>query len=190
MFINWTLCHPIRQTHHLEKGQWQSLQTTVKPKKAYGLSYTWSSTWLTEKMPEVPNQWKVAKKTNGPRAAPLVHDKLAHETLNHTHSKIISWFRAEFRDVMKHMEKLGNTQSHESCPHYSNGKTIIAPFKQDEQNRYALLGAVSSDTTGQISPADKKKKKIQLLVNACSGWSDVQTMKSKSGAGNAIIQRR
>lgn len=80
-------------------------------------------------------------------------------------------------------------QSHKSCPPCSDGKAIRAPFEQNEQNRYSLLEAVSSDTTGPIPLADTDGNKyIQIVVGACSGCSDVQIMKKTSGARDAIIR--
>lgn len=50
------------------------------------------------------------------------------------------------------------------------------------------MEAVSSDTTGPIAPSDVYGKHfIQVLVDACSGWSDVQIMGKHSDAGTVII---
>lgn len=53
----------------------------------------------------------------------------------------------------------------------------------------ALLEAVSSDTKGPIIPADPEGNKfIQILVDACSGWTDIQMMHKKSEAGEALMK--
>lgn len=108
--------------------------------------------------------------------------------MNHSHRKIIDWFRTEYPDAMERMEKLSNTPHHKSRPPCTQGKETRAPFKQEQQNRYALLEAVSSDTTGLITPADPDGNKfVQILVDAYSGWTDVQLMNKKSGAGDEIM---
>lgn len=90
---------------------------------------------------------------------------------------------------MKHMENLSIAHKHKSCSPCSQGKATRALFKQDQQNRYALLDAVSSDTTGPITPADAEGKKyVPILVDACSGWTDVQIMAKKSDAANTIMR--
>lgn len=133
--------------------------------------------------------WKIAAKKNGPRIAPAVTNKQAHDTLNHTHAKILEWFRKEYPLEMQHMEKLCVTQQQKSCPPCGKGKATRTPFKQKQKNIYALLEAVSSDTTGPITPTDADGKKfVQILVDACSGWTDVQITGNKSEAGNAIMR--
>lgn len=87
---------------------------------------------------------------------------------------------------MRHMETLNMTQSLKSCPPYSDGKAIRASFKQNKQNRYALLEAVSSDTEESVDTKDEDDNKyIQIIFDACTGRSDVQIMRNKGGAGNA-----
>lgn len=109
--------------------------------------------------------------------------------MNHANPQIIEWFRKEYPDDMIHMEKLREFQGQTSCQPFTEGKKNRALFKQLRQNRYALLDAVSSDTTGPITSTDKGGNKfVQILVDACTGWSDVQLMKKKSEAGRAIIK--
>lgn len=65
----------------------------------------------------------------------------------------------------------------------------MSPFKQLEQNKYALLDTVPSDTSGPITPADSEGKNfVQILVDACSGWTDVQITAKKRDAANAIMR--
>lgn len=135
------------------------------------------------------NIWKTAVKKNGSRIAPEIGTKQCHDVLNHSHDKIIDWFRSEYPAAMQHMENLSVVHKHKSFPPCSQGKATRSPFKQLEQNRYALLEAVSSDTTGPITPVDSEGKKfVQIMVDACSGWTDFQTMAKKSEAANAIMR--
>lgn len=144
---------------------------------------------LPRKYLEASGGWKIENKKNGPTIAPLVRDKHAHDTLNQTHRKIIEWFRMEFPDAMRHMENLSSTQSHKSCHPCSDGKVIREPLKKNDQNRYALLEALSSDTTDPMTPEDTEGNKyIHILVDTCPGWSYVQIMKKKNGARNAVIR--
>lgn len=54
---------------------------------------------------------------------------------------------------------------------------------------YAILEAVSLDTTGPTKPKDVVGKQfVQVLVDACSGWTDVQSMAKNSAAGTIIMQ--
>lgn len=90
---------------------------------------------------------------------------------------------------MKYMEQLRKSQALKSFPPCVDGKAIKAPFKQDNQNCYALLEVVSSDTTGPIAPTDSEGSKyVQILVDACTGWTDIQAMRKKSDVGKAIIR--
>lgn len=90
---------------------------------------------------------------------------------------------------MMHMEKLGCAHKHKSCPPCCEGKATRAPFKQTNRNRCALLEEVSSDTTGKITPPDGESNNfVQILVQSCSGWTNVQIMRKKSGDGNAIMR--
>lgn len=57
------------------------------------------------------------------------------------------------------------------------------------KNRYKLLEALSQDTTSPIIPAETDGKKyLQIMVGACSGLADVQTIKKQCEAGMAIVQ--
>lgn len=108
--------------------------------------------------------------------------------MNHSNSNIIDCFRKEYPDAMVYMEELGNALHKTSCPPCSTGKATRAPFKQDHQNMYALLEALSTDTTEPIAPCDSDGNKfIELLVDACTGWTNVQVMKEKSGAAKEIM---
>lgn len=130
--------------------------------------------------------WTTKTRKKGPRVAPTVNLKQSHDVLNHSHSKTIEWFRSEYPDTMRHMENLSTEHEHRSCPPCSQGKATRAPFKQDQKNRYSLLEAVSSDSTGSITPTDPDGNKfIQILVDDCSGWADVQLMTTKSAAEEA-----
>lgn len=84
---------------------------------------------------------------------------------------------------------MSTTHQQKSFPPCTQGKATRAPFKQEKQNRYALIEAVSSDTTGPITTADPDGNKfIHMLVDAYSGWTDVQLINKKSGSRDAIMK--
>ena len=121
---------------------------------------------------EVSEQtWKTVEKKNGPRKAPEVRAKQAHDVLNHSNDKVIAWFKKEYPDAIKHMNTLCSTHELRSCPPCAQGKATRAPFKQQRQNRYALLEAVSSDTTGPIDPRTmmEANSSRSLLMHAQAG---------------------
>lgn len=107
--------------------------------------------------------------------------------MNHSNSKIIAWLKQEWPDAMQYMQQLGDGKEERSCPPCTTGKATRAPFNQESQIRYALLEALSSGTKGPISPSYSDGNKfIQLLVDACTGWTDAKLMRAKRGAGKAI----
>eukprot|EP00173_Palmaria_palmata_P003988 Plantae.Rhodophyta-Palmaria_palmata.ctg4525.p1 GENE.Plantae.Rhodophyta-Palmaria_palmata.ctg4525~~Plantae.Rhodophyta-Palmaria_palmata.ctg4525.p1 ORF type:complete len:133 (+),score=8.23 Plantae.Rhodophyta-Palmaria_palmata.ctg4525:143-541(+) len=109
--------------------------------------------------------------------------------MNHGNEKVIQWFSKEYPDAIQYMQCLGAAQPKASCPPCVDGKATRVPFKSDDSNRYKLLEAMSSDTTGPIAPPDQEGNKyIQIMVNACTGWTDIQLMKSKGEATREIIK--
>lgn len=108
--------------------------------------------------------------------------------MNHTHSKVFEWFKNEYPDAIKYMKTLSTTQIQQLWPPCTEGKATRAFFKQKHQNRYALLEEVSLDTTGPITPAYIEGNRfIQILVDACLGWTDEKIMRNKREAGKAIM---
>lgn len=90
---------------------------------------------------------------------------------------------------MQYVENVSKSQEHKTCSPCSKGKAARAPFKKQPDNIYELLKAISTDTTGPLTPEDTEKNKfIPILVDACFGWSDAQIMRKKCGAGLAIMR--
>eukprot|EP00173_Palmaria_palmata_P002292 Plantae.Rhodophyta-Palmaria_palmata.ctg2444.p1 GENE.Plantae.Rhodophyta-Palmaria_palmata.ctg2444~~Plantae.Rhodophyta-Palmaria_palmata.ctg2444.p1 ORF type:complete len:161 (+),score=3.84 Plantae.Rhodophyta-Palmaria_palmata.ctg2444:315-797(+) len=87
------------------------------------------------------------------------------------------------------MQQLGSPQTGQSCSPCVDGMATRAPFRAEEQNRYALTDALFSDTTGPISPLDADGNRyVQIMVDACIGWTDIQMMWKKNEATRAIIK--
>lgn len=74
----------------------------------------------------------------------------------------------------------------DNCPPCADKNATISLFKQESQYIYAFLDAVTSYTTEQITSSDIEDNTfILILVEACTGWTDVQIMRKKSEAGRA-----
>lgn len=79
--------------------------------------------------------------------------------------------------------KVNKGKHKESCAPCIKGKAKRAEFKQQNPNRYAPLEAVSTETAGPLSEADiSGNKYLQMIVDAGTGWTFGQPMKTKDEA--------
>lgn len=158
-----------KRTRHREKcidNLYRLKNTLTKPK---GHKNMRAETDLPKNLDNT-NKWRAALRKNKPRLAPLVRDKLAHDTMKHSHRKVLEWFRKEYPDAMKYMESLSASQIHQSCPLCTEGKAKRASSKQQDQNRLRFWKQYRPITTGSVTPADTEGNRfVQILLDACSG---------------------
>lgn len=106
--------------------------------------------------------------------------------MNHENSERMKFFLTEYPEAMK-MLAAKHPNNNKACKPFITAKANRKPFPKQTANRYAVLEAVSNDTTGPLNPTDLHGNKyLQLLVDAGSAHLQGEAVKEKSEAPAAV----
>lgn len=125
-------------------------------------------------------------------AAPVQPHKLPqqalHDTMNHSHPQAISQFTRQYPHAAQEIMKKLPQQSTQPCIPCIVGKSKRAPFPPNYSPPTQPLDAISTDTTGPITPSDMDGNRyLQIIVDGATGHTSGQPMKRKSEATQAIM---
>lgn len=115
--------------------------------------------------------------------------KSLHETMNHTHPPALRQFTTTYPEATQAITRKLPDQSTKPCVPCVLGNAKRAPFPTNPAPPLQPLEAVSTDTTGPITPADiDGNRYLQIIVDAATGHTTGWPMKQKIDAAEAIMK--
>ena len=124
-----------------------------------------------------------------PVTAQAQPQRMIHDTMNHSNQQALAQFKKTYPDAAQEITQRLPTQSRHPCVPCVLGKSKRAPFPSNNPPPLSPLDAVSTDTTGPITPTDiDGNRYLQIIVDAASGHTTGWPLKKKSEAADAILK--